>query len=124
MKLRIVSENAGRTDDKLLADLYREIEDLPIHQQMARLCELDKQVPGIAKEISDYEERTRIDRMLAQFQRDFGRVEKRKFINVGSPERARDASNRAKAISKEFQRLNMLVKADEWLERSQDLARY
>lgn len=124
MKLKMISENIGKTDDKLLADLYNEIEHLPIHHQMARLCELDKQVPGIAKEIVDYEERTRIQRMLAQFQRDFGRVEGRKFIKIGSPERAKDASNRAKLISKEFQRLNMHDKATEWLERSKDFATY
>ncbi len=115
MKLRTISEN-NQIHDKLLADLYREIEYLPINQQMARLQELEKQVPGITKEINDYEERTRINRMLMQFQKDFKKVD--------SPERAKDASNRAKAISKEFQRLKMHNEASEWLEKSQDFANY
>lgn len=121
MKLRIISENI---DQRLLSDLYREIEYLPIQQQMMRLQELERQIPGIAKEINDYEEKTRINRMLVQFQLDFGKVEGRKLIRLDSPERAKDASDRAKKISIEFKRLNMHDKAAEWLERSQDLAQY
>lgn len=110
MKLKNIFES--RLDDRSLAELYDELEDLPIHHQMARLQELEAISPGVAKEINDYEERTRLARLIDRFKRDFARID--------SPERASDASNRAKKIGQEFSRRNIPDKTKEWFNKSEE----
>lgn len=111
MKLKAISENQA-FDERTLAELYDELEYLPIYQQMEHLQGLEKISPGVAKEISDYEERTRLKRLLTRFKQDFNRVD--------SPERARDASNRAKEVAHEFNRRDMADEAHEWLNKSEE----